>query len=90
MLTRILGFSMFASLLDGGLGGGGFVKGGGEDGGNGAAANAFITSLRLFLLGTLIETGRRLFQWVVERFKFFRMFPLYCPGNKFKLIFSSP
>jgi len=73
MLTRILGFSMFASVLDGGLGGGGFVR---ENGGNGggAAANALITSLRLFLLGTLIETGRRLFQWVVERFKFFRMF----------------
>jgi chaperone BCS1 len=76
MLTRILGFSMFASVLDGGLGGGGFVNGAGENGGNGggAAANAFITSLRLFLLGTLIETGRRLFQWVVERFKFFRVF----------------
>lgn len=76
MLTRILGFSMFASVLDGGLGGGGFVNGGGENGehGGGAAANAFITSLRLFLLGTLIETGRRLFQWVVERFKFFRTF----------------
>ena len=75
MLTRILGFSMFASVLDGGLGGG-FVTGAGENGGNGggAAANAFITSFRLFLLGTLIETGRRLFQWVVERFKFFRVF----------------
>jgi chaperone BCS1 len=73
MLTRILGFSMFASVLDGGMGGGGFVNGGGENGG-GVAANAFITSLRLFLLGTLIETGRRLFQWVVERFKFFRTF----------------
>jgi len=76
MLTRILGFSMFASVLDGDLGGGGFVNGAGENGGNegGAAANAFITTLRLFLLGTLIETGRRLFQWVVERFKFFRVF----------------
>ena len=76
MLTWILGFSMFASVLDGGLGGGGFVNGAGENGGNGgrAAANAFITSFRLFLLGTLIETGRRLFQWVVERFKFFRVF----------------
>ena len=75
MLTWILGFSMFASVLDGGLGGG-FVNGAGENGenGGGAAANAFITSFRLFLLGTLIETGRRLFQWVVERFKFFRVF----------------
>ena len=74
---------MFASVLDGGLGGGGFVNGGGANGGNagGTAANALTSSLRLFLLGTLIETGRGLFQWVVERFKLFRLcsnFPL--PG----------
>ncbi|KIM42019.1 hypothetical protein M413DRAFT_27547 [Hebeloma cylindrosporum] len=73
MLTRILGFSMFASVLDGGMGGGGFVNGRGENVGNGGgAANAFMTSLRLFLIGTMIETGRRLFQWVIERFKFFQ------------------
>ncbi|KAF8200279.1 P-loop containing nucleoside triphosphate hydrolase protein [Pholiota molesta] len=31
-----------------------------------------MSSLRLFILGTIIETGRRLFQWVIERFKLFQ------------------
>jgi chaperone BCS1 len=86
---RILGFSMFASVLDGGLGGGGFVSGGADNGGT--AANAVVASLRLFLLGTLIETGRGLFQWVIERFKLFRGSSKVAQPKIFKLtLLSSP
>lgn len=64
-LKRIVGFSVFASLFEG------FIGGGNANGGGGVN-NAVMTSLRLFILGTIVETGRRLFQWVIERFKLFR------------------
>ncbi|KDR78147.1 hypothetical protein GALMADRAFT_245174 [Galerina marginata CBS 339.88] len=51
-LTRIVGFSFFASLLQS----------------NSLALNSF----KLFILGTLAETGRRLCQWVYERFSLFQ------------------
>lgn len=50
-ITRIMGFSLFASL---------FQR---TDG------YAFDTA-RLFVLGSLIEGGRRFFQWLVERVRF--------------------
>jgi len=34
-------------------------------------SNAYIfDSVKLLVLGSLIETGRRLFQWLIERFRF--------------------
>lgn len=63
-LTRIMGMSIFASLIEG------FVGGGAA--GGGGMNNAVMGSIRLFILGTIIETGRRFFHWAVERFKLFR------------------
>ncbi|KJA22597.1 hypothetical protein HYPSUDRAFT_138815 [Hypholoma sublateritium FD-334 SS-4] len=40
--------------------------------GGGGVNSAVMNSLRLFILGTIIETGRRFFQWAVERFKLFQ------------------
>ena len=49
-LTRVMGFSFFASMLQ---------------------SNSYmVDSVRLFLLGTIIETGRRFCQWLIERFWF--------------------
>jgi chaperone BCS1 len=67
---RIVGFSVFASLFEGLIGGGNVNGGGGVN-------NAVMSSLRLFILGTIIETGRRLFQWVIERFKLFREYSFH-------------
>lgn len=40
------------------------------------ASNGVIwDSVKLLILGSVVETGRRLFRWVVDRFKI-RMFPL--------------
>ncbi|KAF9473951.1 P-loop containing nucleoside triphosphate hydrolase protein [Pholiota conissans] len=65
-LTRIMGFSVFASLLQSFVGGGNGAAGGGAL--NGAVMNSF----RLFILGTLVESGRRFFNWAIERFKLFQ------------------
>ena len=54
-LTRVMGFSFFASMLQ---------------------SNSYmVDSIRLFLLGTIIETGRRFCQWLIERF-WFRQYKL--------------
>ena len=56
-MTRVLGFSFFASMLQ---------------------SNSYmVDSVRLFLLGAIIETGRRLCQWLMERFRF-RQYKLLC------------
>jgi len=48
-LTRIMGFSFFASLF----------------------SNTYaFGSVKLLVLGSLIETGRRLCQWLYERLRF--------------------
>lgn len=73
-LTRIMGLSMFASLFEGFVGGGG-----------GGVNGAVINSVRLFILGTIIETGRRFFQWAVERFKLFRTYP--CWPSRYLILF---
>jgi mitochondrial chaperone BCS1 len=47
-ITRIMGFSFFASLL---------------------SSTKLLESAKLLFLGSLVETGRRLFQWLIERFR---------------------
>ena len=69
-LTRIMGLSMFASLLEGFMGGG--------TGGGGGVNSAVMNSIRLFILGAIVEGGRRFFYWAVERFKLFRTYVLAC------------
>jgi len=51
-----MGFSFFASLF-----------GGGSQGG---PAGYIWDSARLLILGFIIETGRRVFQWLIERVRF--------------------
>ena len=66
-LTRIMGFSFFASILQ---------------------SNSYmVDSVRLFLLGTIIESGRRFCQWLIERF-WFRQYtkPLYSLAKKLPLL----
>ncbi len=65
-LTRIMGLSMFASLLEGLMGGG--------MGGGGGVNGAVMNSIRLLILGAIVESGRRFFRWAVERFKLFRTY----------------
>ncbi|KAJ3521089.1 hypothetical protein NMY22_g12457 [Coprinellus aureogranulatus] len=60
LFTRIMGLSMIASLFNGGLT---------SRGGLGTTANYMFDSARLLVLGTLLEAGRRFFQWLVERFR---------------------
>ena len=53
VLTRIMGFSVFASLF----------------------SNAYaFDSVKLLVLGSIIETGRRLCQWLYERLRFREFF----------------
>lgn len=55
-LTRIMGFSFFAAMLQ---------------------SNSYmVDSVKLFLLGTIIESGRRFCQWLMERFKFRQYKPI--------------
>ncbi|KAF9528853.1 hypothetical protein CPB83DRAFT_853845 [Crepidotus variabilis] len=78
-LTRIMGFSFVASLvpaLGGGAGGIGSIFGGGNtatdataQGGNNPYSYLW-NSASLFVLGLIIETGRRLCQWLIERVRF--------------------
>jgi chaperone BCS1 len=65
--TKIMGFSFFASLF-GGLGGGDGDRSG-NMGGGGRGSYVWNT-ISLFLLGLLVETGRRLCQWIIQRVKF--------------------
>ena len=53
IFTRIMGFSVFASLL--------------------SNAHAF-DSVKLLVLGSIVETGRRLCQWLYERLRFREFF----------------
>uniref|UniRef100_A0A8H8CDY5 BCS1 N-terminal domain-containing protein n=1 Tax=Psilocybe cubensis TaxID=181762 RepID=A0A8H8CDY5_PSICU len=66
-LTRIFGFSFIASLLQG-------MGTKLESIGNaaGGSNSYFGNSMKLFLLGTIIESGRRFFSWAMERFKPFQ------------------
>lgn len=52
-LTRIMGFSVFASLF----------------------SNTYaFGSVQLLVLGSIVETGRRLCQWLYERLRFRELF----------------
>lgn len=68
-LTRIFGFSFIASFFQGING-----KMGSMGEGAGGSSSYIANSMRLFLLGTIIESGRRFFGWAMERFKPFREF----------------
>ena len=50
LLTRIMEFSLFASMFQ--------------------SHSPMVDTVKLFLLGTIIQSGRRFFQWLIERFKF--------------------
>ncbi|KAF9556916.1 P-loop containing nucleoside triphosphate hydrolase protein [Agrocybe pediades] len=64
-ITRIMGFSFVMSLLRKVLGG---QAGSASAGGS----SYFMDSVMLFLLGTIAEAARRLFAWVIDRFKLFQ------------------
>jgi len=68
--TKIMGFSLVASLF-GGLAGDGDQSGGviGNMAGGGIGSYFWKTN-RLFLLGLLIEIGRRFCQWIFLRVQF--------------------
>ena len=48
-----------------------------------------VDSIRLFLLGTIIETGRRFCQWLIERFRFRQYKLLYSHDKKPRLLTGS-
>ncbi|KAF6750363.1 mitochondrial chaperone BCS1 [Ephemerocybe angulata] len=58
-LSRIMGFSIFASIFNGGW----------ASGSPSASGGYVFDSARLLILGTVLEAGRRFFQWLVERFR---------------------
>lgn len=62
IMTKLMGLSFLSSFL--GMGA--------ADGAGGAGNAAFMNSIRLLVLGALIEGGRRVFRYVSERFKLFR------------------
>jgi mitochondrial chaperone BCS1 len=64
-LMRIMGVSVFASLFQ--QIATGFHNGGVTGGGGG---NYVFDTARIFILGALIEGGRRFFQWLIERVRF--------------------
>ena len=71
IMTKLMGLSFISSFL--GMGAG--------DGAVGGAGNAaFMNSIRLLVLGVLVEGGRRLFQYFSQRFKLFRK---YSPSSIF-------
>ena len=81
LFTRIMGFSFVASLfqglsLDGKVGGAGEGGGGGETQGlpglmgYGERSGYVWRTVSLFLIGLLVELGRRFSQWLFERMRF--------------------
>ena len=70
--TKIMGFSFFASLFGG-------IPGGGDGiGGVGAGQGSYVwNTIILFLLGLLVETGRRFCQWIIQRIRFRLCLELY-------------
>ncbi|KAF8872803.1 hypothetical protein CPB84DRAFT_1798978 [Gymnopilus junonius] len=70
-MSHIMGFSFLVNVLHGLLHGQGAVAGaGGLGGGVGGGPNSYvIDSVRLFLLGWVIEGGRRFLSWILGRFK---------------------
>jgi hypothetical protein len=81
-VTRIMGFSFVASLFQGLSldGSGGKVGGGGRGGGEtqglpglmgyGEGSGYVWRTVSLFLIGLLVELGRRFSQWLFERMRF--------------------
>ncbi|CAA7264045.1 unnamed protein product [Cyclocybe aegerita] len=65
IFNRVMSFSLFAGLFQAGMNGG---IGGPQ--GQSASVNYLWSSVALFVLGLLIETGRRFCQWLVERVQF--------------------
>lgn len=65
LMTKLMGLSFLSSFL--GMGAGDAAAGG-------AGNAAFMNSIRLLVLGALLEGGRRLFRYISERFKLFREF----------------
>ncbi|KAF9033593.1 hypothetical protein BJ165DRAFT_1515242 [Panaeolus papilionaceus] len=63
LLTNIVGFSFLASLLQG------FLTGRPATGGS-ADTSYLAQTVQLFFLGTLIEGGRRFYEWLKQRFQF--------------------
>jgi len=63
-LSKMMGFSFLASVVGGGAGHVGMA------GGPTNPYGYFWDSIRLFILGLVIETGRRFFRWVVDRVRF--------------------
>ena len=75
-MSRIVGFSFLASIVTGLLHGQSALSGR-QSGGNAAAggqSSYVMDSVKLFLLGSIIEGGRRFFAWIMGRFKPFRTF----------------
>ncbi|KAF8877083.1 P-loop containing nucleoside triphosphate hydrolase protein [Gymnopilus junonius] len=66
-MSRIMGFSFLVNVLHGLLHGQGAVAGAGGLGGE--LEGGVIDSVRLFLLGWVIEGGRRFLSWILGRFK---------------------
>jgi len=62
-VTRIVGFSFVATLLRKLLGGQTSTDAGGS--------SYLMDSIMLFMLGTVLEGGRRFFSWAIDRFKLF-------------------
>ncbi|KAF8872800.1 hypothetical protein CPB84DRAFT_1798973 [Gymnopilus junonius] len=75
-MSRIMGFSFLATIIQGLLNGQGSVTGphgvGNAGVGAGGPNSYLIDSIRLFLLGSIIEGGRRFFSWIMGRFKPFQ------------------
>ncbi|KAJ3501740.1 hypothetical protein NLJ89_g9203 [Agrocybe chaxingu] len=65
IFNRVMSFSLFAGLFQAGMNGG---IGGPQ--GQSASVNYLWSSAALFILGLLIETGRRFCHWLMERVQF--------------------
>jgi hypothetical protein len=70
--TKMMGFSLFASLFKGfgGIAGDGEPNGGTGFMGAGGQGSYFWNTISLFLLGLFVETGRRFCQWILQRVRF--------------------
>jgi mitochondrial chaperone BCS1 len=68
LMTRVMGFSFIASMLQ---------------------SNSYmIDSVKWFLLGTIIESGRRFCQWLMERLSFRQYNPPSIPLKKYQLLIN--